>query len=64
MPTTAAYFPAVTPSALFGTVRYHNTAYAIAELIDNSVEADAEQIELLCMEEIQPVRERMRPRSF
>ena len=30
--------------------RYHNTAYAIAELIDNSVEADAEQIELLCME--------------
>ena len=42
--------------------RYHNTAYAIAELIDNSVEADAEQIELLCMEKIQPVRERMRPR--
>ena len=30
--------------------RYHNTAYAIAELIDNSVEADAELIELLCME--------------
>ena len=32
--------------------RYHNTAYAIAELIDNSVEANAEQIELLCMEKI------------
>ena len=30
--------------------RYHNTAYAIAELIDNSVEAKAEQIELFCME--------------
>ena len=30
--------------------RYHNTAYAVAELIDNSIEADAEQIELLCME--------------
>lgn len=30
--------------------RYHNTAYAIAELIDNSIEADAELIELLCME--------------
>ena len=39
--------------------RYHNTAYAIAELIDNSVEAEAEQIELLCMEEIKRVRERM-----
>ncbi len=33
--------------------RYHNTAYAIAELIDNSVEASAERVELLCME--QPV---------
>ena len=39
--------------------RYHNTAYAIAELIDNSVEAEAGQIELLCMEKIQRVRERM-----
>ena len=35
--------------------RYHNTAYAIAELIDNSVEADAPQIELLCMEEYESV---------
>ena len=42
--------------------RYHNTAYAIAELIDNSVEADAEQIELLCMEKIQRVGTQMRPR--
>ncbi len=33
--------------------RYHNTAYAIAELIDNSVEAHAEQIDLLCMERVQ-----------
>ena len=31
--------------------RYHNTAYAIAELIDNSIEANAPLIELLCMEE-------------
>ncbi|MYB49150.1 MAG: hypothetical protein F4X72_07765 [Dehalococcoidia bacterium] len=40
--------------------RYHNTAYAIAELIDNSIEADAERVELLCMEETQqgPVRTR------
>ena len=38
--------------------RYHNTAYAIAELIDNSIEADAEQIEILCMEQRQLVKER------
>ena len=40
--------------------RYHNTAYAIAELIDNSIEAGAPIIELLCMEEPQMGRERMR----
>ena len=33
--------------------RYHNTAYAIAELIDNSIEANASQIDLLCMEQYQ-----------
>ena len=38
--------------------RYHNTAYAIAELIDNSIEASAEQVQLLCMERPQI---RMRP---
>ena len=32
--------------------RYHNTAYALAELIDNSVEADAGRIELLCQERL------------
>ena len=42
--------------------RYHNTAYAIAELLDNSIEASAEQIELLCMEEIKRVGTQMRPR--
>ena len=41
--------------------RYHNTAYAIAELIDNSVDAGAEQIELLCMER-PPVKSRTRRR--
>ena len=40
--------------------RYHNTAYAIAELIDNSVEAHAPLVELLCMEEPQQVRARTR----
>ena len=40
--------------------RYHNTAYAIAELLDNSVEAHAPLIELLCMEEPQQVQARTR----
>ena len=35
--------------------RYHNTAYAIAELIDNSIEANATEIDLLCVEEFQEV---------
>ena len=38
--------------------RYHNTAYAIAELIDNSVEANAERVELLCMEQTELVQSR------
>lgn len=42
--------------------RYHNTAYAIAELIDNSIEADAEQIEILCMEQSKRVESRTRRR--
>ena len=42
--------------------RYHNTAYAIAELIDNSIEADAERVELLCMEQAEVVQSRTRPR--
>ena len=42
--------------------RYHNSAYAIAELIDNSVEAEAEQIELLCMKRPEMVRDRSRER--
>ena len=40
--------------------RYHNTAYAIAELIDNSIEASAERVELLCMEQVQPTEYRSR----
>ena len=41
---------------------YRNTAYAIAELIDNSIQADARDVQLLCAEkEIQlPQRTRMR----
>ena len=42
--------------------RYHNTAYAIAELIDNSIEASAERVELLCMEQAGVVQSRTRRR--
>ena len=42
--------------------RYHNTAYAIAELIDNSIEAGAERVELLCMEQAEVVQSRTRRR--
>ena len=42
--------------------RYHNTAYAIAELIDNSVEANASNIDLLCLEELHDVGARTRRR--
>ena len=42
--------------------RYHNTAYAIAELIDNSIEANSERVELLCMEQAEIVNSRTRRR--
>ena len=42
--------------------RYHSSAYAIAELIDNSIEAGAEQIDLLCMEQHQRINAQTRPR--
>ena len=42
--------------------RYHNTGYAIAELIDNSIEANAERVELLCMEQPEVVKSRTRRR--
>ena len=37
---------------------YRNTAYALAELIDNSVQASASDIEVICIEKRQLVRER------
>lgn len=39
---------------------YRNTAYAIAELIDNAVQAGARHVELLCAEDEELVRERRR----
>ena len=55
-------FPASVTIRAIRDSRYHNTAYAIAELIDNSIEADSEQIELLCMEESQMVKSQKRQR--
>ena len=41
---------------------YKNTAYALAELIDNSVQANANSVEVICIEAHQQVRERSRRR--
>ena len=37
---------------------YKNTAYALAELIDNSVQANATSVEVICIEEYRQVKER------
>ncbi len=41
---------------------YKNAAYAIAELMDNAVQAGASQVELLCGEKISLVSQRQRSR--
>lgn len=41
---------------------YRNTAYAVAELIDNSIQAGARHVELLCAEDEELVLERRRSR--
>lgn len=41
---------------------YRNAAYAIAELIDNSIQAKASQVELLCLEREETVGVRIRRR--
>ena len=41
---------------------YKNTAYALAELIDNSVQANATSVEVICVEEYRQVNERARRR--
>jgi len=42
--------------------RYHNSAYAVAEIIDNSIEAGAGRIDLLCQEERVQVKHQVRAR--
>src|SRR5260221_9128498 len=41
---------------------YRNTAYALAELIDNSVQAKASLVEMICIEELVQVSDRRRRR--
>ena len=43
---------------------YKNAAYAIAELMDNSIQAGATQVELLCGEKKQQVGQRVRSRIY
>ena len=43
---------------------YKNTAYALAELLDNAVQADASMIEVLCIERREKVRTRERLRLW
>lgn len=42
---------------------YKNTAYALAEIIDNSVQANATSIELICVESQEQVNQRTRKRT-
>jgi hypothetical protein len=41
---------------------YRNTAYAVAELMDNAIQAEATQVELLCCESEELVQQRVRRR--
>ena len=41
---------------------YKNTAYALAEIIDNSVQANATSVELICVESQEQVNQRTRKR--
>ncbi len=41
---------------------YKNAAYAIAELMDNAIQAKAKNVQLLCLEDVEQLRERLRSR--
>ena len=43
---------------------YKNAAYAIAELMDNSIQAAATKVELLCMEKVEFVNQRNRSQIY
>lgn len=58
----ASYIPADLAIQAMRDNGYKNTAYALAELVDNSVQAKAKQIEIICLEEMQQINERLRAR--
>ena len=63
--SNSAPAPIIPPSLAIRAMQdsgYKNTAYALAELIDNSVQAEASSVEVLCMEETRLIQNRTRRR--
>ena len=63
--TDGAAAPIIPPELAIKAMRdsgYKNTAYALAELIDNSVQARATAVDVICVEESRLVRDRSRQR--
>ncbi|WP_295187785.1 ATP-binding protein [uncultured Brevundimonas sp.] len=58
----ASFIPADLAIQAMRDSGYKNTAYALAELIDNSVQAEATSIEIICIEEVKQLADRRRKR--
>lgn len=58
----ASFIPADLAIQAMRDSGYKNTAYALAELIDNSVQAEAKNIEIMCIEEYVQLATRSRKR--
>jgi hypothetical protein len=58
----ASFIPADLAIQAMRDSGYKNTAYALAELIDNSVQAEAKNIEIICLEEMVQLADRRRKR--
>ncbi|MFN7110234.1 MAG: ATP-binding protein [Brevundimonas sp.] len=58
----ASFIPADLAIQAMRDSGYKNTAYALAELIDNSVQAEAKSIEIICIEELVQLADRRRKR--
>ena len=64
-PTINSEAVIIPPSLAIRAMRdsgYRNTAYALAELIDNSVQAGAKEVEVICIEERQMINKHARRR--
>src|SRR6266516_2742035 len=63
--STEQDFAIVSPTLTVDALRdsgYKSTTHALAELIDNGIEAEAHLIELFCVEEMQKIQVRTRAR--